>query len=59
MQYKDYLRLAGRGIPGKTPGDFFIVLQIALPPATTDADKASYQSLQQAFDFNPRQALGV
>jgi curved DNA-binding protein len=53
------LRLAGRGLPGKTPGDFFVVLQIALPPATSDADKAAYQSLQQAFDFNPRQALGV
>ncbi len=53
------LRLPGRGLPAKTPGDFYIVLQIALPPANTEAAKAAYQHLQQAFDFNPRQSLGV
>ncbi|ASF47106.1 DnaJ C-terminal domain-containing protein [Methylovulum psychrotolerans] len=53
------LRLPGRGIPGKPPGDFFVVLQVVLPPALTDAEKAAYQHLQQAFDFNPRQTMGV
>ncbi|MDP2904173.1 MAG: DnaJ C-terminal domain-containing protein, partial [Methylovulum sp.] len=53
------LRLAGRGIPASTPGDLFIVLQIVLPPATTEKAKAAYQNMQQAFDFNPRQAMGV
>ena len=33
------LRLKGRGIPGSTPGDFYAVLQIALPPADTDAGR--------------------
>ncbi len=53
------LRLSGRGLPGKTPGDFYIVLQIALPPATTEKAKAAYQALQEAFDYNPRQEMGV
>jgi len=53
------LRLTGRGLPGKTPGDFYVVLQIALPPANTDKAKAIYRTMQEELDFNPRQALGV
>jgi len=53
------LRLPGRGLPSKTPGDFFIILQIALPPSTSEIAKAAYQKMQEAFDFNPRQSLGV
>jgi curved DNA-binding protein len=53
------LRLAGRGLPAKTPGDFYVVLQIVLPPATTEQAKAIYQKMQQTLDFNPRQSMGV
>ncbi len=53
------LRLKGRGLPAKTPGDFFVVLQIALPPADTERAKAVYQKMQQELDFNPRLSLGV
>jgi curved DNA-binding protein len=53
------LRLKGRGLPAKTPGDFLVVLQIALPPANTDRAKAVYQKMQQELDFNPRLSLGV
>jgi len=53
------LRLAGRGLPAKIPGDFYVVLQISLPPASTAQAKAAYQALQEQLDFNPRQALGV
>lgn len=52
------LRLKGRGIPAKTPGDFFVVLQIALPPANTEQAKAIYRTMQQELDFNPRLNLG-
>ena len=53
------LRLKGRGIPGKTPGDFYFVLKIALPPAHTDSAKAMYQSMASEFpSFNPRATLG-
>jgi curved DNA-binding protein len=41
------------------PGDFYVVLQIALPPADTEKAKAIYQKMQQELAFNPRQALGV
>jgi len=52
------LRLKGRGIPGATPGDFYVVLQIALPPAETAADKAAYHDMEQALKFNPRARMG-
>jgi curved DNA-binding protein len=53
------LRLRGRGIPTATPGDFYVVLQIALPAATDDKAKAAYRALADAAPFNPRAALGV
>jgi curved DNA-binding protein len=54
------LRLKGRGIPGKTPGDFFVVLQIALPAASTEEDKDIYRRMSEHFkSFNPRAGLGV
>lgn len=52
------LRLAGRGLPGKVSGDFFVMLQIVLPPANTEQEKAIYQNMQQTLDFNPRPAMG-
>lgn len=53
------LRLKGRGLPAKSPGDFFVVLQISLPPANTEPAKAAYQKMQQELNFNPRLSLGV
>ena len=54
------LRLKGRGIPAKTPGDFYFVLKIALPPASTDTAKALYESMAKEFQsFNPRAQLGA
>lgn len=52
------LRLKGRGIPGKTPGDFYFVLKIAAPPADSEAEKTLYRNMAQAFaSFNPRREL--
>ena len=49
------LRLKGRGIPGNTPGDLYVVLQIALPSADTDAAKAFYGNMAEQFkSFDPR-----
>ena len=53
------LRLKGRGLPSKQPGDFYVVLQIALPQADSDAAKKAYRDFQSAVDFNPRAKLGV
>jgi curved DNA-binding protein len=53
------LRLKGRGIPGNPSGDLYAVLQIALPPATTEEAKALYQEMERKLAFNPRAGLGV
>ena len=54
------LRLKGRGIPGSTPGDFYAVLNIALPPAGDAPAEAFYRSMAEQFKaFNPRVGLGV
>jgi curved DNA-binding protein len=53
------LRLKGRGIPTTPPGDFFVVLQIALPPANDEKAKAAYAALAAAQPFNPRASRGV
>lgn len=53
------LRLKGRGIPAKTPGDLYVELQIALPKATGKAAKEAYEKFRQATEFNPRAHLGV
>jgi curved DNA-binding protein len=52
------LRLKSRGIPGKTPGDLYVILQIALPPADDDNAKAAYAAMAAAMPFNPRANLG-
>ncbi len=53
------LRLKGRGIPASPAGDFYVVLQIALPPANDEQAKAAYAAMAQALPFNPRAGLGV
>ena len=57
------MRLKGRGIPASSgnnsAGDLYVVLQVALPLAGTDSEKAAYEKLQQSFSFNPRAKLGV
>jgi curved DNA-binding protein len=53
------LRLKGRGIPASPPGDFYVVLEIALPAAADDNAKAAYRALAAALPFNPRANLGV
>jgi curved DNA-binding protein len=54
------LRLKGRGLAGKQPGDLYLLLDIALPPADSEAARKAYEQLAQASaSFNPRQHLGV
>jgi curved DNA-binding protein len=53
------LRLKARGIPAATPGDFYVVLQIALPVAEDDRARAAYRAFADAVPFNPRTGLGV
>ncbi len=53
------LRLRGRGIPASPAGDFYVILQIALPAANDDKAKAAYAAMAAALPFNPRASLGV
>jgi len=49
------LRLRGKGIPGKTPGDILLEVEIAVPSAVTEEQKAAWQALAKAYPgFNPR-----
>ncbi|MDO5090081.1 MAG: DnaJ C-terminal domain-containing protein [Cardiobacteriaceae bacterium] len=43
------LRLKGKGIPGKTPGDLYLILNITLPHATSDADRDAWQTLADHY----------
>jgi len=53
------MRLKEKGIPAKVPGDFYINLQIIVPPADTTEAREAYETLKRATGFNPRQHLGV
>jgi curved DNA-binding protein len=53
------MRLKGRGIPAAPAGDLYVVLQIALPPASDEKAKAAYRAMADALPFNPRAHLGV
>jgi curved DNA-binding protein len=54
------LRLRGKGLPGEPAGDFYVVLDIAWPPAGDPATDDAYRALaRSAPAFNPRAALEV
>ncbi len=53
------MRLKGKGIPAKVPGDFYVNLQIVVPSADTPDAREAYEALKRAAGFNPRQHLGV
>ena len=46
-------------IPAKTPGDLYVVLQIALPPADDDKSREMYKRMKDEIRFNPRAAMEV
>ena len=49
------LRLKGRGLPGTTPGDQLVTLEIQAPPVRNDVDREFYQKMAKHFDFDPRE----
>jgi curved DNA-binding protein len=53
------LRLKGKGIPGKTPGDLYVVLQIAVPPPANDLQRQAWRELARLQPFNPRAEMGA
>jgi curved DNA-binding protein len=48
------LRLRGRGLPGRPPGDQYVVLKVVLPPAKDERSRALYEQMKREMNFNPR-----
>ncbi|MES2316075.1 MAG: DnaJ C-terminal domain-containing protein [Pseudomonadota bacterium] len=53
------LRLKGRGIPTHPPGDLFLVLEVVLPPATSDRARELYRTMARDMAFDPRSGAGA
>ncbi|WP_019939163.1 DnaJ C-terminal domain-containing protein [Bordetella sp. FB-8] len=53
------LRLRGRGLPGEPAGDFYLVLEVVLPPADSDKARQLYETMAREMPFNPRQRQGA
>ena len=53
------LRLKKRGLPGKTPGDQYVLMKIVIPQPITDSAKVIYQQMAEQMPFNPRATMGV
>jgi curved DNA-binding protein len=51
------MRLKGRGLPGPTPGDQYVVLKIVLPPADSAQAREFYEQMQRELSFDPRAEL--
>ena len=51
------LRLKRKGIPAKQPGDFYVILDVQLPPADSDAARALYEKMSREMPFDPRTGL--
>ncbi|MEE4297448.1 MAG: DnaJ C-terminal domain-containing protein [Wenzhouxiangella sp.] len=51
------LRLKGRGLPGKTPGDQYVIIKVVVPPAETERARELYQSLKDEQWFDPRSEM--
>lgn len=52
------LRLKGRGLPGKPPGDQYVVLRLVTPRADTPAARALYERMAAELPMDPRSELG-
>jgi curved DNA-binding protein len=51
------MRLKGKGLPGKEPGNLYVVLDVQLPPADSDEAKALYEKMAEELPFDPRAGL--
>ena len=50
------LRLRGRGLPGATPGDQIVELEVLAPKANSEAEREAYRGLRDAFGDDWRRA---
>ena len=52
------MRLKGKGLPGKPPGDIYATLKIVNPKVTTDEGRRFFEDMAKAMPFDPRAHLG-
>jgi curved DNA-binding protein len=52
------LRLRGRGLPGRPPGDQYVQMKVVLPPASTPEAREVYEQMRGKLSFDPRADLG-
>ncbi|WP_291992857.1 DnaJ C-terminal domain-containing protein [Candidatus Accumulibacter sp. ACC003] len=48
------LRVRGKGIPGASPGDLLLDIQVRLPPADTARARELYETMARELAFDPR-----
>ena len=48
------LRVKGKGLPGKDPGDLYVVLNVVFPPADSEKARDMYTKMKDELSFNPR-----
>lgn len=51
------LRVKGRGVGGRSPGDLYVVIAIRVPPARDEAARRAAQELQSLYDGDVRAAM--
>ncbi len=52
------LRLKGRGIPGRPPGDLYAVVKIVIPPVETAKARQLYEEMARETRYDPRKKTG-
>ena len=58
IKWNSAIQPDSRGLPAKVPGDFYFVLQLAVPVTSTEADRKAYADMAAAFTaFDPRAHL--
>lgn len=48
------MRVRGKGIPGASPGDLLLDIQVLLPPADTARARELYETMARELAFDPR-----
>ena len=48
------LRLKGKGLPGRPPGDLYVELRVVMPHVDRDEDRALFKRMKEQMDFDPR-----
>ncbi len=53
------LRIKNRGLPGKQPGNQYVLLKITTPPAKTPEQIELYEKMSKILPYNPRESMGA